>query len=171
MAFNNPLSSSTRSLPGRIDALLRSCAMPLAPFLAYLVGMVLGLQGEQVSRSILWLLPPTILVWGILYPPLLINHLHRRAVRSNPGEPPGLRLARILKMPWRIAFYVMAGSYTFGAIFFCTGVCLWFDKSPWQAVWGGAIGLAVGLLLVFPAGITIERWVQPLALEEQERHP
>jgi methyl-accepting chemotaxis protein len=171
MAFFNSLSSSTRSLPGRIDALLRTYAMPLAPFLAYLVGMVLGLEGEQVAQSILLLLPPTIIVWGMLYPPFLIKYLHKRALRSNPGEPPGLRLARLLKMPWRIAFYVMAGSYTFGALFFCTGVCLWFDKSPWLVVWGGAIGLSVGLLLVLPAGITIERWVQPLALEEQGRHP
>jgi methyl-accepting chemotaxis protein len=171
MAFSNPMSSSTRSLPGRIDALMRSCAMPLAPFLAYLVGMVLGLQGEQVPRSILWLLPPTIIVWGVLYPPLLINYIHKSALRVRPGEPPGMRLGRILKMPWRIAFYVMVGSYTFGAFSFCTGVCLWFDKSLWLVLWGGLIGLSVGLLLTFPAGITIERWVQPLALEEQGRHP
>jgi methyl-accepting chemotaxis protein len=171
MAFFNSMSSGTRSLPGRIDALLRTCAMPLAPFLAYFVGMVLGLQGEQVSRSVLWLLPPVILVWGILYPPLLIKHLHDRAVRVEPDEPPGVRLGRILKMPWRIAFYVMPGSYTFGAICFCTSVCVWFDKSLWLVVWGTAIALSVGLLLAFPAGIAIERWVQPLALEEQERHP
>ncbi|MFY0581645.1 hypothetical protein ACN28S_51885 [Cystobacter fuscus] len=74
-------------------------------------------------------------------------------------------------MPWRIAIYVMAGSYTFGAGFFCTGVCLLFDKSLWLVVWGSLIGLSVGLLLAFPAGITIERWTQPLALEEQGRHP
>jgi methyl-accepting chemotaxis protein len=171
MAFSNPLSSSNRSLPGRIDALMRSCAMPLAPFLAYLVGMVLGLQGEQISRSVLWVLPPTIIVWGVLYPPLLINYLHNSALAIHKGEPTGMRLGRILKMPWRIAFYVMVGSYTFGAFFFCTGVCLWFDKSLWLVLWGGLIGLAVGLLLTFPAGITIERWVQPLALEEQARHP
>ncbi len=171
MAFNNPLSSSTRSLPGRIDALLRSCAMPLAPFLAYFVGMVLGLEGEQVSRSVLWLLPPTILVWGILYPPLLINYLHDSALRTYPDDPPGMRLGRLLKLPWRIAFYVMPGSYTFGAIFFCTGVCVWFHKSLWLVVWGTAIALAVGLLLALPAGLAIERWVQPLALEEQQRHP
>ncbi|OJH42325.1 methyl-accepting chemotaxis protein [Cystobacter ferrugineus] len=171
MAFFNPLSSSNRSLPGRIDALMRACAMPLAPFLAYLVGMMLGLQGEQVVQSVLWLLPPTILLFGVLYPPLTIHYLHRDAVRVIPGEPQGLRLGRLLQMPWRIAIYVMAGSYTFGACFFCTGVCLLFDKSLWLVLWGSLIGLSVGLLLAFPAGITIERWTQPLALEEQGRHP
>nr|QKW93642.1 methyl-accepting chemotaxis sensory transducer [Cystobacter sp.] len=171
MAFLNPMSSSHRSLPGRIDALLRSCAMPLAPFLAYLVGMVLGLQGNQLSQSVLWLLPPTILVWGVLYPPLLIHYLHNSAIQSIPGEPPGMRLGRLLKLPWRIAIYVMPGSYVFGAIFFCTGVCLWFEKSLWLVVWGTAIALSLSLLLAFPAGIVIERWVQPLALEEQARHP
>ena len=122
MAFTHPLSSSTpRPLPGRIDALMRLCAMPPAPFLAYLVGMVLGLEGDQVPRSVLWLLPPVILVWGVLYPPLLINYLHRRALRVEPDELAGMRLGRILKMPWKIANYVMAGSYTFGAMCFCTG--------------------------------------------------
>ncbi|WNG50844.1 methyl-accepting chemotaxis protein [Archangium minus] len=171
MALSNPMSSSHRSLPGRIDALLRSCAMPLAPFLAYLVGMVLGLQGDQLSQSVLWLLPPTILVWGVLYPPLLIHYLHNSAIQPLPGEPPGLRLGRLLKLPWRIAFYVLPGSYAFGAIFFCTGVCLWFDKSLWLVVWGTAIALSLSLLLSFPAGIVIERWIQPLALEEQASHP
>src|SRR5690349_4136310 len=171
MAFFNPLSSSIRSLPGRIDALMRVCAMPLAPFLAYLVGMMLGLQGEQITQSVLWLLPPTILIFGVLYPPLTIHYLHRDAVRTEPGEPRGLRLGRLLQMPWRIAIYVMAGSYTFGAGFFCTGVCLLFDKSLWLVLWGSLIGLSVGLLLAFPAGITIERWTQPLALEEQSSHP
>jgi len=171
MAFFNPLSSSNRSLPGRIDALMRACAMPLAPFLAYLMVMMLGLQGDQVTQSVLWLLPPTILLFGVLYPPLTIQYLHRDAIRVNPGEPTGMRLGRLLQMPWRIAIYVMAGSYTFGAGFFCTGVCLLFDKSLWLVVWGSLIGLSVGLLLAFPAGITIERWTQPLALEEQGRHP
>jgi methyl-accepting chemotaxis protein len=171
MAFLKPSSSSNRSLPSRIDALMRACAMPLAPFVAYLLGMVLGLQGDEVSRSLIWVLPPTILVWGALYPLVIIHYVHGSALRFNPDEPPGTRLARILKMPWRIAFYVMPGSYAFGASFFCGCVCLWFDKSLHLAVWGGAIGLAVGLLLAFPAGIIIERWVLPLALEEQGRHP
>ena len=171
MAFFNPLGSSHGPLPGRIDALMRMCAMPVAPFLAYLVGMVLGLEGGQVTQSVLWLLPPTILVWGVIYPPVLIHYLHRQSLRTVPHEPAGLRLGRILKMPWRIAISVMAGSYTFGACFFCTGVCLWFDKSLWLVVGGTLIGLSVGLLLAFPAGITIERWVLPLALEEQGRHP
>ncbi|MGZ3456924.1 MAG: methyl-accepting chemotaxis protein [Archangium sp.] len=171
MALFKSSSSSNRSLPSRIDALMRVCAMPLAPFVAYLLGMVLGLRGDEVSRSLLWLLPPTILVWGVLYPLFVIHLVHGSALRIEPGERPGTRLARILKMPWRIAFYTMTGSYTFGASFFCTGVCIWFDKSLKLAVWGGAIGLAVGLLLAFPAGIIIERWVQPLALQEQNRHP
>ncbi|HYO51717.1 methyl-accepting chemotaxis protein [Archangium sp.] len=171
MAFFNLSSSSNRSLPNRIDALMRACAMPLAPFVAYLLGMVLGLEGDEVSRSLIWLLPPTILVWGVLYPLLIIHFVHGSALRSNPDERPGLRLVRILKMPWCIAFYNMAGSYTFGASFFSTGVCVWFGKDLKLAVWGGAIGLAVGLLLAFPAGIIIERWVLPLALDEQQRHP
>jgi methyl-accepting chemotaxis protein len=150
---------------------MRACAMPLAPFVAYLLGMVLGLQGDEVSRSVLWVLPPTILVWGVAYPLLIIHTFHKGALRVLPEEQPGLRLARILKMPWQIAFYTMVGSYTFGALFFCTCVCMWFDKSLARGMWGSAIGLAVGLLLVVPAGIIIERWVQPLALEEQGRHP
>jgi methyl-accepting chemotaxis protein len=164
-------TSSNRSLPSRIDALMRACAMPLAPFVAYLLGMVLGLKGDEVSSSVLWLLPPTILVWGVIYPLLVIHSFHRSALRVHPGEPAGLRLARLLKMPWQIAFYVMTGSYTFGALFFSACVSLWFHKSLAQALWGSAIGLAVGLLLALPAGITIERWVQPLVLEEQSRHP
>ncbi len=171
MAFLKSSSSSNRSLPSRIDALMRACAMPLAPFVAYLLGMLLGLQGDQVPSAVIWLLPPTIGVWGVLFPLIIIHYFHRTALRSNPNDPPGLRLARILKMPWRIAFYNMVGSYGFGASFFCTGVCLWFDKSLWLVLWGTLIGVAVGLLLAFPAGITMERWVQPLALEEQGRHP
>nr|AYM53730.1 methyl-accepting chemotaxis protein [Archangium gephyra] len=164
-------SSSNSSLPSRIDALMRACALPLAPFVAYLLGMVLGLEGDQVSRALFWLLPPTLLLFAILCPLIIINTFVSTALRVNPGERPGLRLVRILKLPWRLAFYNLVGTYAAGAAFFSTGVCLWFGKALKLAVWGGLVGLAVGVLLAFPAGIVIERWVQPLALEEQQRHP
>jgi methyl-accepting chemotaxis protein len=165
-----PSSNTPRSLPSRIDALMRACALPLAPFVAYLLGMVLGLEGDQVSRALFWLLPPTLLLFAVLFPLLIIHSFVGTALRVNPGEQPGLRLVRILKLPWRLAFYNLVGTYAAGAAFFSTGVCLWFGKELKLAVWGGLVGLAVGLLLAFPAGIVMERWMQPLALEEQQRH-
>ncbi|MFL5359155.1 methyl-accepting chemotaxis protein [Archangium sp.] len=171
MAFFQSSSSSNRSLPSRIDALMRACALPLAPFVAYLLGMVLGLQGDEVSRALIFLLPPTLVLFAVLCPLIIINHLVREALRETPGEQPGMRLVRLLKLPWRLAFYNLVGTYAAGAAFFSTSVCLWFGKDLKLAVWGGAVGLAVGLLLAFPAGIIIERWVQPMALEEQRRYP
>jgi methyl-accepting chemotaxis protein len=168
---NQSPSSNTRSLPNRIDAVMRACALPLAPFVAYLLGMVLGLEGDQVSRALLWLLPPTLVLFAVLCPLSIIHFSVRAALRFNPGEQPGLRLVRLLKLPWRLAVFNLVGTYAAGATFFSTCVCLWFGKDLKLAVWGGLVGLAVGLLLTFPAGISIERLVQPLALEEQQRHP
>src|SRR6218665_3563832 len=171
MASSPPLSNNPQSLAGSIDARLRLCAMPPAPFVCYMLGMVLGLRGEQATQSVLWFALPTILIFGVAYPPLLIRYLCRRTMQSDPGEPTGMRLGRLLQMPWRIAFYVMAGSYTFGACFFCSMVCLKFDKSPWLVLGGSAIGLSVGLLIAFPAGMIIERLALPAAIEEQARQP
>src|SRR6218665_125675 len=171
MASSPPLSNNPQSLAGSIDARLRLCAMPPAPFVCYMLGMVLGLRGEQATQSVLWFALPTILIFGVAYPPLLIRYLCRRTMQSDPGEPTGMRLGRLLQMPWRIAFYVMAGSYTFGACFFCSMVCLKFDKSPWLVLGGSAIGLSVGLLIAFPPGMIIERLALPAAIEEQARQP
>ncbi len=171
MASSPPSTHTARSLAGSIDARLRLCAMPPAPFVCYMLGMVLGLRGEQATQSVLWFALPTILIFGVTYPPLLIRALCRRAMHEEPGEPAGMRLGRLLQLPWRIAFYVMAGSYTFGACFFCGMVCLEFDKSPWLVLGGSAIGLSVGLLLAFPAGMIIEQLALPVALEEQGRRP
>jgi methyl-accepting chemotaxis protein len=171
MASSAPSKHTARSLAGTIDARLRLCAMPLAPFVCYMLGMVLGLRGEEATQSVLWFALPTILIFGVTYPPLLIRALCRHAMHTEPGERAGMRLGRLLQVPWRLAFYVMAGSYTFGASFFCSMVCLKFDKNPWLILGGGAIGLSMGLLLAFPAAMIIEQLVLPIALEEQASQP
>jgi methyl-accepting chemotaxis protein len=170
MASLNPLSSA-HPLAKRIFMLFQVCAMPIAPFAAYLLGLVLELKGDEVMRSLVWLLPVTIAIYGNLYPYLLIRYLLSRATRSLPGETPSARLIRLFKTPWRIATIGMTGSYGFGACFFSGMVCLWFDKDLVHGLMGTGIGLVIGLLLSIPVFILVERWMMPLVIEEQERQP
>ncbi|HSP80016.1 MAG TPA: hypothetical protein VLQ93_15915, partial [Myxococcaceae bacterium] len=154
MVSINPLSSN-QPLARRIFMLFQVCAMPISPFGAYLVGLVLELEGDEVLRSLVWLLPVAIAIFGNLYPYLLIRYLLERAHRLLPGETPSARLVRLFKTPWRIATIGMTGSYGFGACFFSGAVCLWFDKSLWHGVMGSGIGLIIGLLLSIPVFIIV----------------
>ncbi|WP_257453468.1 methyl-accepting chemotaxis protein [Archangium lipolyticum] len=170
MVSFNPLSSD-RPLTKRIFMLFQVLVLPCAPFVAYLVGMVLGLKGDEVPRSVLYFLPPVIIICGNVYPHLLIGYLYRTATAFNPNDLAWSRLARILKFPWRVAFYGQAGSFAIGAFIFSLEVCLWFGKSLWLVALGTVIGVAISLLLALPVGIIVERWIMPLALEEQGRNP
>ncbi len=170
MALFNPLSSD-RPLPKRIFMLFQVFAAPIAPFGAYLVGMILGLKGEQALRSVVLFIPPAILIFGNLYPHFLINAVYRRATQDRPDDTPGKKLGRLMKMPWRIAVWGMLGSYALGAPAFTAATCLTFGTSPWRIPLGTAIGTAIGLLLAGPIFIIAERWTMPLVLAEQERHP
>jgi methyl-accepting chemotaxis protein len=134
MALFKSLSSDS-PLPKRIFMLFQVFAAPIAPFGAYLVGMILGLKGEQALRSVLLFVPPAIVIFGNLYPHLLINAVYRRAIQDRPGDTPGKKLGRLMKMPWRIAVWGMLGSYALGAPAFTAATCLAFGTSPWRIPW------------------------------------
>ncbi|XXF77614.1 methyl-accepting chemotaxis protein [Myxococcaceae bacterium GXIMD 01537] len=169
MTSSNPQTG--RQLSFRIFSLLQMAAMPVAPLAAYLVGMVLGLKGEEAQRSVLTVLPPVILVVGVTYPFFLVRWLVGRALREFPGEQRGRRLERMLRLPWQMGLFGIFVPYFAGGLGFGLPVCLMSGRSPFLAVAGAVIGGCFGLMLSFIIAITVERWVMPLCVEAQRQYP
>jgi methyl-accepting chemotaxis protein len=139
-----------------------------SPILAYVDGMILGLEGvEEVARLLL----PLFLSLGVAYPAVVLRVLVRRALEHRPEEAPGARLGRLLRLPWRAAFLTSSVGWTLGGFCFGLGVWLGSDRSPWLLVMNTFIGLCCGTVLALPFGLTLERRLLPWALEEQRRHP
>jgi len=168
---NQQTSVSFRQHSLRIFNLTQVTAMPVAPLAAYLVGMVLGLKGDEALRYVILVLPPVILLAGVAYPFLMLRRLVHRALHELPGDSHGQRMERLLELPWQAGFYCMFMSYFVGGLAFGLPVCLMSGRNPFLAVVGGAIGGCFGLMLSFIISVTVERWTMPMLIQAQRQYP
>ncbi|MBJ6761160.1 methyl-accepting chemotaxis protein [Myxococcaceae bacterium JPH2] len=145
--------------------------LPVAPVAAYLNGMTMGVAGRDGVLAVAVVLPPIVVLLGLLYPYVALRALLTHALRTRASDAPGARLERILRLPWRAAVASSCVAWTLGGFFFSLPVCLWFQKDLFRVGVGTLIGLACGVVLGFPICITLERALLPLALAEQRRQP
>ncbi len=138
---------------------------------AYLIAMAVGLSSEEGLRVVIYIMPFIISGYGFVYPYLSIRILASKALRHRPGDGPGERLQRILRMPWRISLFTTYVAWTMGGFSFAMPVCLWFDKAPIRMVLGTLIAFCFGVVVSFPFGIGLERMCMPHALEERRADP
>src|SRR6185503_11431443 len=91
-----------------------SRVVPLSPIAAYLNGMVLGIKNWDGVRYVALVLPFIIVGCGVLYPYLVLRSLVKSALTPQPGDTPGDRLIRMLKLPWKGALYTSLIAWTLG---------------------------------------------------------
>ncbi|WP_225411782.1 methyl-accepting chemotaxis protein [Stigmatella hybrida] len=159
------------SLSRRGLGIFMSRVLPAAPIAAYLNGMTVGVAGEDGLLAVAAVLPCIILGLGIAYPYLVLRFLMRSALLPRQDDRPGERLARILRLPWRGAFYSSVFAWTMGGFFFALPVCLYFDKPLNRVVIGTIVGVCCGVVLMFPIGLGLEKLLFPVALQERKAHP
>ncbi|RKH55066.1 methyl-accepting chemotaxis protein [Corallococcus llansteffanensis] len=145
--------------------------LPPSILCAYLIAMAMGLSSQEGLRVTATVLPPIVLVFGLLHPYVSLRWLAGWALRSRPGDGPGDRLHRILQLPWRSMLYTTAAAWTLGGFFFSLPVCLWFDKDWFRLGLGTLIAFCFGVVVAFPFGLGLERLALPWALREQDAHP
>jgi methyl-accepting chemotaxis protein len=142
---------------------------PCSWIAAYLVGIALGLDTDTTIKAVVTVLPPVLVTGGFFLPYFCLRALYRRALSDLPGDKPGDRLKRLMKLPYRAGFVSLQLPYLYGGVFFTSGVCVFFGPSNWLILLGVLIGLCFGVLLSFPVANKVEEWIQPLALKEQDR--
>lgn len=140
-----------------------------APVAAYLIGLILGLEGDQIGWTLLVPLPAVVATIGFVLPLAILRYHAVRAFARRPGEPREARLARLLGLPARATFHGGLLCWLAGAALFTGWVCVHFDKSPWLSVLGAVVGVGFGALQTVAASLSFETLVRPHALEELER--
>jgi len=149
-----------------------SRVVPLSPIAAYLNGMVLGIKDWDAVKYVALVLPFIIIGCGVLYPYLVLRSLVKSALTPSPGDTPGERLIRMLKLPWKGALYTSLFAWTMGGFFFALPYCRFGPVlKPWYlVVIGTVIGICFGVVLMFPISLGLEKLLFPLVLKEKQTH-
>jgi methyl-accepting chemotaxis protein len=148
-----------------------SRVVPLSPIAAYLNGMVLGIKNLDGVKYVALVLPFIIAGCGVLYPYLVLRSLVKSALTPQPGDTPGDRLIRMLKLPWKGALYTSLIAWTLGGFFFALPYCLLGERKPLYLVAvGTVIGVCFGVVLMFPISLGLEKLLFPLVLKEKQTH-
>ncbi|HEY8212027.1 MAG TPA: methyl-accepting chemotaxis protein [Myxococcaceae bacterium] len=136
----------------------------------YLLGILFELDERQILALGLAWIPPLLLILGVLAPLWGIHRLTDRALRESPADPPGARLKRILVLPRQLELATIA-PYTTALVIFTAAACETYGR-PLSLI-GPTLILTMTLLLLLMVRQTVkvEELLQPLAVEEFERHP
>jgi len=138
---------------------------------AYLIALSMGLNSEEGLWATSRIAPALIFFFGTIYPYAALRVLASRALRHRPGDAPGERLGRILRLPWQSTLFTTYAAWTLGGLCFSIPVCLQFDKEVLRVMLGSTIAFCFGVVMSFPIALSLEKQLVPLALEEQRLHP
>ncbi|WP_224242360.1 methyl-accepting chemotaxis protein [Hyalangium gracile] len=144
----------------------------LAPFLicAYLIAMALGVPSTEALTSVVQYMLPISALCCVAYPYVALRYLASETLRQLPGDAPGDRLRRILRMPWRASLFISYAAWTVGGFAFALIVSLVHDKGPIRVLLGTLIAFCFGVVVSFPFGISLERLGLPHAMKERKAH-
>ncbi|WP_224372231.1 methyl-accepting chemotaxis protein [Hyalangium versicolor] len=144
----------------------------LAPILicAYLIAMAVGVPSSEALAPVVQYMVPIAAVCCLGYPYVALRYLASESLRHLPGDAPGDRLRRILRMPWRASFYISYVAWTVGGFTFALIVSLVYDKGPVRVLLGTLIAFFFGVVVSFPFGISLEKMGLAQAMEERKAH-
>ena len=146
-------------------------ALPAGSATAYLLSTTLGLSGQGSLSFTAMAIPPLVLTVGLAYPYLTLRFLASSALSTWPGEPPGARLSRILRLPWKAAFFSTPPAWALGGFLFTFAVQrLVLGMDPVRLVMGTLIPGCLGVVVMAPIGMSFEKLLQPHALAEHKKH-
>jgi len=144
----------------------------LAPILicAYLIAMALGIPSDEAVTTVVVVMLPLTAVFCFAYPYVALRSLASKALRRIPGDEPGVRLRRILELPWRASVYITYAAWTAGGFSFAVIASQMHDKGWIRVLLGTLIAFCFGIVVSFPFGISLEKLGLPHAMEERKAH-
>ncbi len=167
--------------PSKDDQLIRDFAKRgsllflmwvLAPILicAYLIAMAVGVPSDAALAAVVKYMLPITAVCCLAYPYGALRYLAAQSLGHFPGDAPGDRLRRILKMPWRASLITSYVAWTVGGFSFALITSLLYDKGALRVLLGTLIAFCFGVVVSFPFGISLEKLGLAQAMEERKAH-
>jgi methyl-accepting chemotaxis protein len=140
----------------------------MTPFTTYLVILISNVPSEKI-RMALMPVPVFALFFGSTFPYLAVRTAVAWALARNPGEAPGARLTRILKLP-RVVEMRVTFIYALAVLLYEVYFVAVLDMPAYIIPWGTVVILGWVMLVMIWTRIFIERTLMPLALEEFLAH-
>ncbi len=140
------------------------------PALIYLTIVIMGLSADKAVRSAMFLFPPLMTIVGVVGPYLVISLSTKQALRVDPSEPPGARLARILKLPRKIEIGLMLVA-SLGVGLYVAIPAIYYKTSLWTIPWGITAVIMLQLLIMIQIRLSFEKVLRPFAIEEFHQKP
>ncbi|MFL5348098.1 MAG: methyl-accepting chemotaxis protein [Hyalangium sp.] len=167
--------------PSKDDQLIRDFARRgsllflmwvLAPILicAYLIAMAVGVPSDEALSTVVKYMLPLTAVFCFAYPYGALSYLASRSLRHLPGDAPGDRLRRILKMPWQASLVTSYVAWTLGGFSFALITSHAYEKGAIRVLLGTLIAFCFGVVVSFPFGISLEKQGLAQAMEERKAH-
>jgi methyl-accepting chemotaxis protein len=139
------------------------------PCAIYIVLLIAQIPEEQVGVAMLPI-PVFALLCGVGLPLTLVWMLTRRAFAINPGEPPGARLIRLLKLPRALEVSILL-VYIVGNSGYLYWLSWRLERPVYIVAWGSGVILVMMLLVMIWTRIFVERLLMPHAVEEFFKAP
>lgn len=166
------MSTTTLPSPGALFRrmyLLRSLITTVAFTPALVVDIqLLDLRGEHELRIFLGVITPLVLgLCAVAQPLLVIPWLLRRALASQGA----LRVERLIRIPFTLAFGESMVSWTLGGILFNGGVAVLLDRPPSVVLVGVAVAVSAGLFSSPLLYMLYENVLMPTVMDAYQRAP
>jgi methyl-accepting chemotaxis protein len=162
--------AETRRLLKKLFFVQQLNSLSTMPVVVWLMALIMDLTPSQALRTAGVLLLPAAGIFGLALPLALIYSTYKWSFTGRPGEAPGERLARILKVP-RVLELGCLLIYMLGAATYSGLPSLYYGKPlvtmPLAML---VIALLASLNMVWTR-IVFEKLLRPLALAEFMKHP
>ncbi|MET0404868.1 MAG: methyl-accepting chemotaxis protein [Cystobacter sp.] len=139
------------------------------PCAIYIVLLIAQISPEQAAVALMPI-PVFALVCGIITPLGLVWWLTHRAFAVNPGEAPGVRLVRLLKLPQQLEAWILS-AYNLGNASYLLWLAVRLDKPLYIVPWGASVILVMMMLVMTWTRVFVQRQLMPHAVEEFMRAP
>ncbi|HYO57850.1 methyl-accepting chemotaxis protein [Archangium sp.] len=139
------------------------------PCAIYIVLLIAQIPREQALLA-MTPIPVFALVCGVAAPLGLVHLLTRRAFAFHPGEPPGARLVRLLKLPRALEISILT-VYIVGNSAYLFWLAQRLQKPLYIVPWGSGVILVMMMLVMIWTRVFIERLLMPHAVEEFFKAP
>ncbi len=165
-----PVDSSPQQIFRQLNQVSQRTATAHTPPVVYLIMVITGFSGQELLGT-LFILGPALLLVGGLGPFLLMRSMVFRAMAEHPGEPPGARLERILRMPQVFEAGLIGLTVLGTAIYAAVPTLVYPGKNPWVIPWSILIVVLLGMLSGIHTRLMLERVLRPVAIQEYQRNP
>lgn len=142
----------------------------VTPMCCYLEVLVMGLAGDQAQWMIGYILPGIVLIFGMLFPYLIVRLSIIYGLTVSSRDSQAEVLSRLLRVP-RLIEVGLEFNYTVATTLFMAVAVVKYDLSWVTVPWGTTLTMLLATLVMVWTRLRIARMLSPIVLQEFVKDP